>query len=294
MSEAGSLPGRRSIVRTSFGDIAYRESGSGPVALFIHGVFLGADLWHAQLGALGDLRRCVAPDLLGHGGSACPAPAALAGNMTLAGQAAMICEFLDALGAEQADLVGNDSGGGIAQLVAARAPHRIRSLTLTNCDTDTNTPPAAFLPVVEMARAGALALAVAALAADPGRGRAALAAGLERPDAVPDELVTAFLGPFADPARAAAVQAFVAGLDPAATVAIRDDLARLAAPTLIVWGTGDEFFDASWARWLADTIPGTARLRLLDGAKLFHPLERPGELTGELRDFWRARPAPAA
>jgi pimeloyl-ACP methyl ester carboxylesterase len=294
MPESSSLLGRRSAVRTSFGDIAYRESGSGPVALFIHGVFLGADLWHGQLGALGDLRRCVAPDLLAHGGSACPAEDDLARHMTLEGQASMIIEFLDALGADRADLVGNDSGGGIAQLVAARVPHRIRSLALTNCDTDTNTPPAAFRSVVEMARAGALAPAAAALAADPEQGRTALASGLEHPDAVPDELVAAFLGPFADPARAAAVQAFVAGLDPAATVAIRDDLTRLAAPTLIVWGTGDEFFDVSWARWLADTIPGTTRLRLIDGAKLFHPLERPGELTRELRDFWQGPAAPAA
>jgi pimeloyl-ACP methyl ester carboxylesterase len=254
------------------------------VAVFIHGVFLCADLWQAQLAALGDLRHCVAPDLLAHGGSACPDEA----DMTLAGQAAMICEFLDALGADQADLVGNDSGGGIAQLVAARAPHRVRSLTLTNCDTDTNTPPAAFLPVVEMARAGTLARAAAALAADPARGRTALASGLEHPDAVPDELIRAFLTPFADPARASALQAFVAGLDSAATVAIRDDLARLTAPTLIVWGTGDEFFDVSWARWLADTIPGTTRLLTLEGAKLFHPLERPAELTAALRDLWSA------
>jgi pimeloyl-ACP methyl ester carboxylesterase len=287
MSDLSSLPARSSV-RTSHGDIAYRESGSGPVALFIHGLFMSADLWHAQLGALGDLRRCVAPDLLAHGRSAFPAGADLPGDMTLAGQAAMICEFLDALGAEQADLVANDTGGGIAQLVAASAPRRVRSLTLTNCDTDTNTPPPAFAPVVRMARAGALAPALAALAADPAQGRAALASGLEHPGEMPDDAVAAFLGPFTDPARAAALQAFVASLDSDVTVAIRDDLARLTAPTLIVWGTGDEFFDVSWGRWLAGTIPGTTRLQLLEGAKLFHPLERPGELTAALRDFWTA------
>ena len=279
----------REIVSTAYGDIACRVTGSGPVALFIHGVFLSADLWAGQLDALGDLRRCVAVDLLGHGASVCPP---LSG-MTLPAQADMILAVLDALGADQADLVGNDSGGAVAQLVAARAPHRIRSLTLTNCDTDENLPPAAFAPIVDMARAGVLAPGLPVIAADPAAGRDALASGLERPDALPDEVISGFLAPFADPARARAVQAMVASMDPAVTVAIRADLARLHAPTLIVWGTADEFFGVDWAHWLAETIPGPTQLRLVEGAKLFHPLERPAELTRALRDFWPARPGPA-
>lgn len=279
----------REIVVTRYGDIACRVNGSGPVAVFIHGVFLSADLWGAQVDALGDLRRCVAVDLLGHGASTCPPLS----DMTMPAQADMILAVLDALGADQADLVGNDSGGAIAQLVAARAPHRVRSLTLTNCDTDGNFPPASFVPIVEMARAGVLAPGLPALVADPAAGRDALASGLERPDALPDEVISGFLAPFADPGRARAVEAMVASLDSAVTVAIRADLARLHAPTLIVWGTADEFFGVEWARWLADTIPGTAGLRLIEGAKLFHPLERPAELTSALRDFWLGAAQPA-
>ncbi|HEX3488410.1 MAG TPA: alpha/beta hydrolase [Streptosporangiaceae bacterium] len=253
-----------------------------PVALFIHGVFLSADLWAGQLDTLGDLRRCVAVDLLGHGASACPPP----GSMTLPGQADMILSLLDALGAEQADLVANDSGGAIAQLVAVKAPHRIRSLTLTDCDTDENLPPAEFAPIVELARSGVLAPTMPAIAADPKAGRDALASGLEQPDALPDEVISGFLAPFADPARAQAVEAMVASMDPAVLVPIRAGLARLQAPTLLVWGTADQFFGVSWARWLADTIPGARPVRFLEGAKLFHPLERPAELSQALREFW--------
>ena len=68
-------------------------------------------------------------------------------------------------------------------------------------------------------------------------------------------MISGFLAPFADPARAQAVQAMVASMDPAVTVSIRADLARLQAPTLIVWGTDDEFFGVDWAHWLAETIP---------------------------------------
>jgi pimeloyl-ACP methyl ester carboxylesterase len=138
-----------------------------------------------------------------------------------------------------------------------------------------------------------LAAGLPVLVADPAAGRDALASGLERPDALPDEVISGFLAPFADPARAQAVQAMVASMDPAVTVAIRSDLARLQAPTLIVWGTADEFFGVDWAHWLAETIPGTTELRLVEGAKLFHPLERPAELTAALRDFWSAPAQPA-
>ena len=54
-------------VRTASGKIAYVEQGSGPVALFVHGVLLNSHLWRHQLADLSDTRRCIAVDLLAHG-----------------------------------------------------------------------------------------------------------------------------------------------------------------------------------------------------------------------------------
>jgi pimeloyl-ACP methyl ester carboxylesterase len=48
------------------------------------------------------------------------------------------------------DLVGNDTGGAVAQIFAVRHPDRIRSFTLTNCDCEGNFPPPEFAPVVEV------------------------------------------------------------------------------------------------------------------------------------------------
>jgi pimeloyl-ACP methyl ester carboxylesterase len=62
-------------------------------------------------------------------------------------------------------------------------------------------------------------------------------------------------------------------------------------PTLVVWGTGDEFFDVSWAYWLRDTIPGTTRVVTVDGARLFFPEERPMDLVPHLEQHWAAVPA---
>jgi pimeloyl-ACP methyl ester carboxylesterase len=277
------MSSKRRLASTAQGEIAYRETGSGPAAIFIHGVFLNADLWDAQLRELADLRRCIAPDLLAHGQSTLGG-----GELTIARQAEMVISFIDAVtGGGQVDLVGNDTGGAIAQLVAVAIPDRVRSLTLTNCDTDENLPPAAFQSIVDLARAGELAGALPAIAGSPELARASLASSLEHPEALSDDVLMAFFAPFADPGRAAAVQAYVAGMDNAVTVAIRGGLARLQARTLIVWGTGDGFFDLSWARWLADTIPG-AQLVTVDGGRLFFPMERPAELNQPLRELWQA------
>jgi pimeloyl-ACP methyl ester carboxylesterase len=284
-SRSTSQPVR--TVTTASGDITYSAAGSGPAAVFVHGVFLSHRFWDGQLAGLADTRRCLAPDLLAHGGS--DIRPAGGGALDLLAQAQMIVDFMDALGLAEADLVGNDTGGAITQMVAANTPGRVRSLTLTNCDTHDNWPPPPFQPVIDLARQGALAPALPALATDAAQVRGALGGSFEHPDQIPDEVLLAFTAPFTDPERAAALQDYLAGMDNAVTVAIRDKLARFQAPTQMVWGTADKFFSMAWAQWLADTIPGTRRVVPVEGALLFFPLERPGDLNRALREFWTAR-----
>jgi pimeloyl-ACP methyl ester carboxylesterase len=66
MGENKPLPSRRSVATPS-GRISYLEQGTGPTALFVHGVLLNGHLWRHQLAELSDIRRCVAVDLLAHG-----------------------------------------------------------------------------------------------------------------------------------------------------------------------------------------------------------------------------------
>src|ERR1700722_9950123 len=140
------------VVETPSGRISYATAGSGPVALFVHGVLLNKHLWRHQLAKLSDIRRCMAVHLLAHGDTE------IAPNqgVSVTANAKMLREVLDALQIDQVDLVGNDSGGGICQIFAALNPARVRSLTLTNCDTQDNWPPEAFRPFVEMVAAGGL------------------------------------------------------------------------------------------------------------------------------------------
>src|SRR5262249_56436159 len=125
MDSNGSSTTRRQV-QTASGLIGYREQGTGPVALFVHGVLLNGHLWRHQLADLSDIRRCIAVDLLAHGDT----EIAQDQDVSVTANAKMLKEFLDALNINKVDLVGNDSGGGIAQIFAALYPELVRTLTL--------------------------------------------------------------------------------------------------------------------------------------------------------------------
>lgn len=277
----------RHSVATASGRISYVEQGTGPVALFVHGVLLNSHLWRHQLAELSDVRRCIAVDLLAHGDTSI-APDQ---DVSVTANADMLEEFLDALGIEQVDLVGNDSGGGIAQIFAALHPQRVRSFTLTNCDTHDNWPPEAFKPFLAMAAAGGLRGALDAMLADKNvyRSPQALGPAYEHPERLTDDSIETYLRPLvASEQRTRDLQRFLAAFDNKHTLAIETKLKTLQAPTLIAWGTDDIYFDVKWSHWLADAIPGTRGRIEFEGARIFFPEERWSEFNRELRSHWQA------
>ena len=277
----------RRNVETPSGLISYSEQGSGPVALLVHGVLLNSYLWRHQLAQLSDIRRCIAIDLLAHGDT----EIAPEQDVSVTANAKMIGEFLDALTIDKVDLVGSDSGGGIAQIFAALNPQRVRSLTLTDCDAHDNWPPEAFKPFLAMAAAGGLNGTLNAMLSDKAiyRSPGALGLAYEHPELVSDDTIERYLRPLAqNEHRVLDLQRFLAAFDNSHTVAIQDRLKSLQAPTLIVWGTDDIFFDLKWSHWLADNIPGTLRRVEFKGARIFFPEERWQEFNQELRSHWQA------
>src|SRR5438445_5702366 len=109
---------------TDFGNIAYRETGSGPTAVFVHGVFVNGHLWDPLIERLAGIRRCIALDILAHGATGARSDQ----DLSFDAQAAMLAAFCDVMKLDQVDVIANDSGGGIAQIFAATHPRRIRSL----------------------------------------------------------------------------------------------------------------------------------------------------------------------
>jgi pimeloyl-ACP methyl ester carboxylesterase len=273
---------KRSI-DTPSGRISYTEAGSGPVALFVHGVVLNKHVWRHQLTGLSDTRRCIAVDLLAHGDTEIDPNQ----DVSVTANANMLREVLGALKIDKIDLVGNDSGGGIAQIFAAANPDRVRSVTLTNCDAHDNWPPEAFKPFVEMAIAGGLRDTINAMLADKAiyRSPQALGPAYEHPENVSDQDIETYLQPHVrTEQRTRDLQRFVAAFDNKHTVSIEPRLRQLKAPTLIVWGTDDIYFPVKWAHWLADTIPGAKPPVELKGARIFFPEERAEVFNKLLRD----------
>jgi pimeloyl-ACP methyl ester carboxylesterase len=283
----------RATVETPSGEISYVDAGEGPVALFVHGVATNAYLWRNVVGELRDERRRIAIDLPLHGRS----PARPDQDFSLAGLARVVEEVCEALGLTSVDLVANDTGGAVAQIFAARHPDRLRTFTLTNCDAHDNVPPEAFKPTVELAARGELAPNAEQLLANIGLARAesSLGGGYEHPELVSDERLRTFLEPvLGTPERARSFERALTALQPDDLLAVEPELKRLTVPTLVVWGTGDAFFDLSWAYWLRDTIPGVTEVIEIEGARTFFPDERPGDLVPHLRRFWARPPAHAA
>jgi len=275
---------------TPFGEIAYSESGSGPAALFVHGIFHNGHLWRHVIPGLSDIRRCIAVDIMAHGDTRTAPDQDLSFN----GQADMVEAFCTALQLDQVDVISNDSATGIATIFAARHPERIRSLVLTNGDVHDNWPPASFERTRKAAAQGSLVPAMRQMLTDAEFARASFAIGYQHPERISHEDLRASIAPLlSSEQRTRDFLRFMQAMDSSQTIVIEPQLKKLKAPTLVVWGTADEFFDVKWAYWLKDTIPGCSRVVELEGAKLFFPEERADELVDAIRDHWHALAAPA-
>ena len=280
--DAAAFHAQRRYAQTGSGRIAYVEQGSGPAALFIHGVPLNGFHWRHVIERLRDRRRCIALDLMGLGYT----EIGPAHDVSFTAQATMILQFLDALGVDRVDLVANDSGGAIAQIFAAHNPDRVRTLTLTNCDVHDNWPPPAIGPQIEAARKGVLIDAYAQYLNDPESRRARFGRAYADPGVLTDEVYRVYLDPLrASPQNKDNFHRYWLAFDNRHTVAIEPLLRKLRVPTLIVWALDDIFFGVQWAHWLQRTIPGVERLIEVPGAKLFFPEDRPQALLDPLTSF---------
>lgn len=105
------------------------EHGKGFPLMLIHGSGPGVTAWanwRLVMPELAKQRRVIAPDMLGFGYSERPANPDYQRDVWVEHAIGV----LDALGIEQADLVGNSFGGGIALALAIRYPQRVRRLVL--------------------------------------------------------------------------------------------------------------------------------------------------------------------
>jgi len=107
----------------------YHDVGAGSPVLLIHGSGPGVTgwaNWRLTLPELAPHVRAIAPDMVGFGYTERPADI----EYRLDTWIAHAIGFLDALGLEQVDLIGNSFGGSLSLALAIRYPERVRRLVL--------------------------------------------------------------------------------------------------------------------------------------------------------------------
>jgi haloalkane dehalogenase len=275
----------RRFLKMKGGRIVYVESGIGPAAFFLHGWPLNGFHWRGSMARLSKLRRCIAVDFMGLGYTDVAADK----DLSPQAQAEMIVSVMDALKVGRADLISNDSGTAIAQLMAVNWPNRVRSLLITNGDVHTNSPPNLLKATIEEARQGLLIERLARQVRDPriAQTQEGLGVVYTDPSFVTPGLVDVYLRPLVStPIKRMQCQLYGVAFEPSPLPGIEARLKQSQIPARMLWGTGDPLFTQEWAEWLNKTLPKSTGIRYVDGAKLFFTEELPEIVAEEARRLW--------
>jgi pimeloyl-ACP methyl ester carboxylesterase len=248
------------------------QDSAAPPVVFVHGILVDNRLWDRVAEALArDGFRCYLPNLPLGSHTIAVNPSA---DLSPRGVAAMIRGFIDALGLSDVTLVGNDTGGGLCQLVVDAYPGHVGRLVLTNCDAFDKFPPFPFTFVFALLR-GPISIKLLfeqmrlkALRHSP------LGYGLllVRPDPT---LTASWLEPGRNDVRIrrdlARLLRQVAKTD---LTDVSTRLGRFTNPVTVVWGQRDRAFTPSLGRRLAALFPNSTLIEVPD-ARTFVSLDAP-------------------
>ena len=269
-------------VELTGGTIHYETAGpqTGRPVVFIHGFAMGASLWRPLAARLAQQGlRCIAPTWPLGAHQQAMRPSA---DLTMSGIAAMVAEFLVAAELEDVVLVGNDTGGAIAQVVATTFPERLGALVLTSCDAFEHFPPPIVKPLIAAASVpAAFHAAVQTFRSRAVRRRAYGALSHGDLDALTAEWTHYAVR---DRAIAEDLRRFTGSLQRQTTVDAAARLPLFTKPALIAWSADDAFFPKEDGRRLAEALPN-ARLEIVEGARTFSMLDQPDVLAALIVDF---------
>jgi pimeloyl-ACP methyl ester carboxylesterase/DNA-binding CsgD family transcriptional regulator len=245
-------------VRCGDGYVAYQVIGEGPADL----VVIFADLTHLEhawrdpsnarfLGRLADTARVIRFDKRGFGLSD-----PLTGRPTLSDRMGEITAVLDAVGTERVALFGIWEGGHMAMRYAFEHPERVSSLVLYGSGARHVSAPDYDLQLDRATHEAGLLH----LVAHWGDASDDLPYQLLAPSKVGDPVFREWFAELqrlgCSPARYLETATWALDVD------VRDILASIAAPTLVLHRTGDLFCPIANGRYLADNIPGAQFVEL--------------------------------
>jgi pimeloyl-ACP methyl ester carboxylesterase len=272
-------------LQLSQGTVHYRDEGSGPVVVFVHGLLVDGQVWAPAVERLSAHARCIVPDLpLGSHRT----PMSPGADLSPPGLARLISELIERLELTDVTLVGNDTGGALCQLVVTNHPQQISRLVLVNCDAFEHFPPPAFKLVVRALGRGPGAIAVLGqLGRLRSMRRLTLAIAPLTVNPVADELVQDWIAPLRDRGVRRDLRKVLLGIAPEHTLAAAERLASFDRPALIVWGMADRFFPFADAERLANALPN-ASIERVENARTFVQLDAPDRLAQLIAQFAEA------
>ncbi len=239
--------------------------GTGEPVVFLHGFPTSGHLWSDVVTQMPTGHRLVVLDLLGYGRSDPPAGRPL----TLRAHADRVVALLDALGIDQACIVGHHLGGGVAQCLALDSPSRVSRLALLSSIAFDRSPSRelrvarALMPIT---RRFGPQLLLQLLRADLERGYADKTRSAHSIDR--------YGRPFNSPHGRDVLLQHLGALDARETVALGKRLGDVRVPTAVVWGQGDPFLPIALGSRLAAAIPD-ATFSVIPLARHFTPEDNP-------------------
>ncbi len=102
-------------------------TGQGRPLLLLHGFTGSGESWADVVNGLADQFRCVAVDIVGHGGTDCPAAVDV---YRMESVSAALVEIMDQMGHERFGLLGYSMGGRLALYTAVMYPGKVSRLAL--------------------------------------------------------------------------------------------------------------------------------------------------------------------
>jgi len=248
--------------------IFVRDEGYGPALIFLHGFLADHRMWAPQISTFASSHRVVAWDAPGCGQSG-DAP----NEFTLADYSRCLHGLMDALSVPEAHIVGLSWGGALAIHFAATHANRIRSLTLVD---------------TYLGWLGSFGATVAQQRLEMCT-RDSQLSGAE----LATKWVPRLVAPDVGQDVTSQVWEILADFHPrgfrnhAKTLAesdLRNELNRIQAPTLLLWGEQDQRSPSSLTGEFLKCVPH-ARLVILSRAGHLPNLERPEQFNKELADF---------
>jgi pimeloyl-ACP methyl ester carboxylesterase len=258
-------------------------SGGGSPVVLLHGLFMDHRTWDGVSRALSSEFRLVAPDFPGFGDSEKPAASRFSYDVNAFTE--VVADLYAGLDLGRAAVVGHGLGGAVAITLAARHPELVSRLVLVDS--------LCFEAPLDLRRRIALLPIVGGFVLKQLWGRATFRAVfrdsvLPGRGGLPIDKIDGYYDSFNAPSsRGSALATLRATIDTRSVAALT---ARIAAPTLVVWGRSDRMFPAGIGQRLSRQIRG-AGFELMDAGHAPHE-EHPDEFAAIVTRFLRAeRPA---